>query len=456
MDTTQIAFIAFGVIIAAIWVVMMAVNPRSGLYAVALMVFLSSIGVAFNWLGNIYGSWLLPLQEQRSYLFLAVGSTLALGMAAHLTSLRPAKVSGQAVFLVVNGLYIGLMYCYHVGFIDGMQTMALAAIAIFALALVCALSLEEIDDWYRVIRLVAFGLAGFVFCVAVQIARDRSRIMNDSDRFIGVGANPQLVATFLALTIVPVVWLLINDRSRRLRPIWWGLGALAIIGLLATGSRTGMAMLVLGLGCISVRRFGRTAIAIPIAGFALFVALRIADALGIPLPLSRFLSTENTRSAAWQILIEQFFASPIFGNGIESTEKSENSFLYAAASYGVGMLALVATFAVYSVWCSLRLFWRTRPYPQLHSLVDLIIAINVMYFAGAVFEGYMISRVSSPLVMIVLAGSMSAAMLYQLQRQEAGEVYFTPHADDLDEHEAWDDDEVWDDEYLDDYAGSPA
>ena len=455
MDQTVIIAGIAGAFAALVWILAMTTNPRTGVIAVGLMVFLSSIGVAFNWLGNIYGSWLLPVQEQRSLLFLAVGATLWVGMSMHLANLKFGKMSGGVLLLALNGLFIGLMRMYHVDFIDGIQTMALAIIAISGLGFYIALGCSSREDLYGPIRMIAVGLGLFLVCVAMQVVRDRSRIMNDSDRFIGVGSNPQIVATFLALSLVPVAWLLVNDRGGKYRPLWWGIGAIGTIALLATGSRTGMAMTFLGLGVIFVRRFGRLIIALPLAGFAVYVGLYVANAVGIELPLSRFLSTENTRSVAWAILVEQFQASPIVGNGLEGAEKSENSYFYGAASYGIGMLILLVLFTVYSVWNMLRLYWRTRPYPSLYALVDLIISIHVMYFAGAFFEGYMISRVAAPLTIIVVAAGLGGVILHQIAAQEAGELWFADTVDD-DDDDAYADDDAWDDVYDDEYAESYA
>jgi hypothetical protein len=457
MDQTLIIAVAFGTIAALVWILAMTTNPKAGILAIALMVFMSAIGVAFNWRGNIHGSWLLGLQVQRSYVFLALGVVLAGGMAMHLPTLRFNKLSGGALLLVLAGLYIGLMRMYHVDFIDGVQTMALAAIAIVALTVACAICINTQEDMYAPVRMVALGLGMFLICVVVQIGLDVSRIMNDSDRFIGVGSNPQIVATFLALSLVPVVWLLVNDRVNRYRPLWWTIGGAGAIALLATGSRTGLAMTFLGLGVVFVRRFGRLALAVPLAGFAVYVGFSAASAVGIELPLARFLSTENTRSAAWATLIQQFEASPLLGNGVEGAEKSENSYFYGAAAYGVGMLVLLIVFTVYSVWNVLRLYWRTRAYPSLHSVVDLIIAIHVMYFAGAFFEGYMISRVSAPLVIIVVAVSMASAILFQLSRQAEGELYFADAIERDDDDASPDDDphgydDAWDDIHDDAYA----
>ena len=163
------------------------------------------------------------------------------------------------------------------------------------------------------------------------------------------------------------------------------------------------------------------------------------------------------RSAARATLINQFQASPLLGNGVEGAEKSENSYFYGAAAYGIGMLVLLVAFTLYSVWSVLRLYWRTRSYPNLHSVVDLIIAIHVMYFAGAFFEGYMISRVSAPLTIIIVAVSMSGAILYQLDRQEAGELFFVDARERDGDDDAIDDDpdgydDAWDDVHDETYA----
>ena len=48
------------------------------------------------------------------------------------------------------------------------------------------------------------------------------------------------------------------------------------------------------------------------------------------------------------------------------------------------------------------------------TLVDLIIGVQVMYFAGAVFEGYVMARVGAPLMFLLIFSGMGAALISML------------------------------------------
>ncbi len=84
----------------------------------------------------------------------------------------------------------------------------------------------------------------------------------------------------------------------------------------------------------------------------------------------------------------------------------------------------------------LKNLWRLKPsmIPSDRRLVDLIVAGNCMYFAGSMFEGYIISRVSAPLVILMMFGAMGSRLIQEARDSSASEV---EHDKSPDEYDDW-------------------
>jgi hypothetical protein len=82
------------------------------------------------------------------------------------------------------------------------------------------------------------------------------------------------------------------------------------------------------------------------------------------------------------------------------------------ASYGIGMGAIIALLVVVCAVQGLRLWVRKRYMsPVERRFVDLVLGFYAMYFGGSVFEGYVISRVSTQLVMMLIFSAIGARLL---------------------------------------------
>jgi hypothetical protein len=101
---------------------------------------------------------------------------------------------------------------------------------------------------------------------------------------------------------------------------------------------------------------------------------------------------------------EQFRESPLFGAGSQQDAvHSENSFLLGLASYGIVMGGLILLLMFATGWQVLRVL-RLRAYFDGidRRLAELYLGFCGAYFAGSLLEGYIVSRVSAPLVMMVI------------------------------------------------------
>ena len=123
-------------------------------------------------------------------------------------------------------------------------------------------------------------------------------------------------------------------------------------------------------------------------------------------------STSDTRSAVWMALLDNALQNPVFGAGARGAGAAENSFLLATASFGFGslftLLLLVAGVIVQS--CRL-LFVRGRMDPASRRVGDLLIGFFAAYFAGSMFEGYIIARISVMLPLFMIFAAITTRLL---------------------------------------------
>ena len=182
----------------------------------------------------------------------------------------------------------------------------------------------------------------------------------------------------------------------------------------------------------------------PLAGA---VGFKVLQSLNVDLGLERLTSTANTHEVAWATLLQSGLSSPIVGVGIRSAGDTENSYLLAFAGYGIGMVALLGLLMFACMIQSIRLFRRRWALPPIdRTLIDLIIGVEVMYFAGAVFEGYIMARVGPPLMFMLIFSSMGTALISVLDGRS--QFDWQPEWDE--NPDPWEEDE--EQAALDDYA----
>jgi hypothetical protein len=402
--------------IAAVVGLLVISRLKAAAVVFAGMLLFSAIGLPVDWLGNPIASWIMPLQIRRSEIYAACGAMMLVAMVFHLPRVRANRVSGQGVMMLVIGMYAGIAQILGAGdAVGGLQTMAFALLTIMPLVLILPGMYDSADEFMFLLRFVALAVMAWLGICAVQMGiRPWVLYPGGSGRFQGMLSNPQHAASFLAVTTAVCTFLSINDRLLRFRPLWVAAAAASAVCLLWTGSRTGLGMAGIGVAAILYARVGRTILFLPIAAMLFAVAFDyITNTLGASLGVRAFTERGDTRTVAWVGLWEQFLESPIFGTGSRlETRFSENSYLYGLATYGIGMgLLLVALLFLSVVLCLKVLVAKRWLAPAEKRLADLFIGFNAMYFAGSLFEGYVVSRVSTSLVFMMLFCGMGRWLL---------------------------------------------
>lgn len=410
--------VGLGAAALGVMTLMVAKSVRTFAFMLALLLFMASLAPHITWDDKVYQTWLLPLQSQRSIVFIVLGAVLMLGVIFQLQILRGFRFPLQAWLMLAISLYAALLRFNHDGVQEGATTLVMAAIIVPTVTLAGGAVLQAYGSVVPLARAIMFFGMLWIGASLVQFVLRRDMVITIQPvRFIGMSGNPQNAAIMLAPLGIVSIWLGLHDPARTLRLFWYTMFALLVVLLLWTGSRTGMLMLVAGGAFVAYGRMGGLILIMPVVAILLALLLEGVQAAGIELATERLTEGGNTRAERWATLWKGAMQNPVIGAGQGADFGSENSLLFAFASYGIGMLLLVALFYVLSGWVCLRLFrLRSRLDRAMRAAADLFLAFNAAYFAGSVFEGYIISRVSVNLVLILTFSAVGSFLLSEATR----------------------------------------
>jgi hypothetical protein len=289
--------------------------------------------------------------------------------------------------------------------------------------------------------------------VAMQLVVNPSVLTGGKGaRFVGLSSNPQNTGLTLAVMAVFVLWLLLNDPKRHLRSLWIALFAADVVFLVVTGSRTAAATFMIGAMVATYGRLGRVILSLPLLLVVLYVALYLGSSIFVEFgeAAGRLRSLQDTRSAGWLRMLQDGMEHPWIGVGVYET-KSENSYLKAFASYGVGMVALALLLVGVSALLMWRLY-RLRRWlsPERRAIVDLVLAFNTMYFAASMLEGIMIARVAFFLTTMLIFSVIGGDVL----RRETERIALGYEADEIEGSPGYTGDAERGDEYPEPPGGA--
>jgi len=416
------AFLGLGAVLLffGAGVFLLGINKKWGvLFPYMGMLLFASLSMPLDWNDRVIPTVWLPVQQKRSTLFFIMGIVTLLMTLFQIGRLRGKAISISALLLVTMGFYAALMRFMHEGALEGTNSVIFAACTLIPMMFVTALSIKEPTDLLLFLRsVVLMNIAWMAMCSVQLVVNPKYLTLGNQFRFVGVLNNPQHSGAMLAFFCVIVLWLLFNDVSKKYKLIYLGLLSVDLLCLVWTGSRTGLGMAIIGLCAVLYTKAGKGILMVPVAAVVIYVGMKlIVNTLGIDFGVERLASTENTRDYAWWKLYTTGMENPMFGVGTLESEKSENSWLFGFAAFGIGMLGLSILFTLAAMWECIRMirmrFWLPgwmRPYP------DLLVGMITMYFAGAVLEGYMVSRVNTTLC-IYLPVATAGAMFRKFAKQ---------------------------------------
>jgi hypothetical protein len=421
MNLTTGMLVAFSAIGLGILVVMLAYfrNIRHALPLIAAMLFFSSLGV------QVYTStqtrnytWIAPIQDYRSHITAVIAGALLLGVFVHLRRLSAARWSPQGVVYLVMVVYAGFLMMAQISVPAGLATIALGFLTLLPLLIVVPNLLEDWEDCERAFRSMIYMMLVWGAVTLVQAFIDSEQLFGSAGarqgyRFAGLTISPQSAALLLSVTGTVGIWLIVNGRRGFVRLVTIGVTGSILVMLLWTASRTGAALFLIMVSFVLYSRLGRAALILPVLGVVTYGLWYYATArLDVDVGLSHLASTENTRAGAWGAMWQVGLKNFLFGAGIEENPFTENSLLYGFAAYGIGMLVLMLVFYGVSIVQIVHLVRARRLLdPWQKRVADMVLAFQVAYLAGALFEGYLLGRVSFMTVLLFTFGGMSTKII---------------------------------------------
>jgi len=419
--------LALVLVIGVVWpcLYLLGITKRWGmLVPFFLLLFASCLATPRDWADRVLPTVWLGIQTRRSEIFLIAGAAGVLMALAQFGRLSGKRVAMSGVLLACVGLYSAMLRLHHGGAADGFESMLFAVCTLLPLLVVAPLVMDEPGDIRKILRVMVGVNALWLAMCALQFVINSTYLTQGNQyRFQGLLGNPQHAGTLMAFFGVVVLWLLLNDRGAVTKFIYTGILGANMVLLIWSGSRTGMGMALVGFAGVMYTRLGKSMLFMPFAAVIAYFGFKMVLSLtGLDIGAARLTTLEDTRTEAWFRLIASGMESPLFGVGMDEVDRSENSWLYAFASYGIGLFALTVLMTLVAGFEVLRAV-RLRSVLTLDErrVLDLNIGVVAMYFAGAVLEGYMISRVSASLpIYMVFSGALVMTTRYAALRKASG------------------------------------
>src|SRR5262249_42644792 len=156
----------------------------------ALMIFLASLAPAYTDEGFPVRTWLFPLQEHRSEMYLTLAMGLLFGLLPHLRSVSFRLAGPQAILLLLIGLYQGALRMHHEDVSTGLATMGFSLSTVGGVALALPALLDRPRSWFLVLEAILGANILWIGAVIVQARVDPQQLLLNG-RFTGVTSNPQ-------------------------------------------------------------------------------------------------------------------------------------------------------------------------------------------------------------------------------------------------------------------------
>lgn len=398
------------------------------------MLLFASMALPLNWRDQINPTVWLPLQQNRSSLFLGCGVLGLIVVLFQTQRLRGKPLALSALTLFFVGLYAAFLRFIHGGAADGAESVVFVVCTMIPLLYASSLVMDSIEDFVIVLQGVLVANALWIGMVFVQIVINHQFVATVREfRFVGLFSSPQHTGVLMAFFCTISLWMLLNG-PRKFKLIYIGLLGINTLFLLWTGSRTGLGMTLIGVSSVLYTRTGRAILILPFAGILTYVSFKVLiNLMGTDLGFSRLASTANTREVAWKTMLDIGLSNPMIGVGTMDAVNSENSYLYGFASYGIGMLGILGLFTFMAFIEGLKNLKARFSLPShLRPHLDLVSGIMAMYFAGAILEGYIITRVSASLCFITLfmgAGAFIRKFAYSPQSEYEYEDQYNAYED---------------------------
>lgn len=301
------------------------------------------------------------------------------------------------------------------GYQRGVLTLASQGLLFVSLIVAVSSWLQSIRDAHRLLWALVVAMGGVLLGTCYQLAIDQTQVVKNS-RLFGVSGNPQYLALMLAMTMPVVIYLLNNGAISKLKRVFLiGMIGLMVVMLMWTGSRMGALSTAVGIFAMYYRKMGRFVIvgcSVALIIFAITPFYEESVTTG-----ERMFSTEDTRTAVWAAMWQEFLKEPVLGTAQGRIRPVENSYLSM-----LGMLGILGTipFALAAIALIAVLIHLNRSRHRLGDqgpLVDCVTAIWAVMATIAMFEGILLGVFTFPILVLYLTGALTGYLVDVLRVQ---------------------------------------
>ncbi len=277
------------------------------------------------------------------------------------------------------------------------------------------------------------ALTGVIFIVvnALQASINPYPITFLNNQFLGTTNNPQLAALVLVATIPAFLFLIEHESNWFPSKLFWiSFICLTIVALFLTGSRTGAIVALVSILFFFRQKAGfmvRTGLILGVVFMFLYWGFGSSWA-GLEstrlVALNRYLFPADTRTNVWNVLVDRFFAYPIFGEPIQNGRigVGENSWLTAGATLGLVGLVPLLLFGLECLKLLISLVRLASQVPRYFFHCSLVISGLVSLLVGSFSEAFLLGNLTFPLFALLVYIALGDYLVNVVQRQEADDV----------------------------------
>jgi hypothetical protein len=328
-------------------------------------------------------------------LFLLVFSFLILVLKYAISKRLNSNVLNVLFVFVFVIFFQQFLSMYVVGKVGGFNRMAGALVMSISIGAFFSFSTEPVR--VRRVALISFYAASCVFVSVNTLLYifDNQAVLADFGRLYGTTEHPNFMGVYLVICLASFILVEKEISLNFFRYFRYVMLFLSVIGVVLTGSRTALSMMLTLLVVRILTKYGvKFAILfIIILGAGYFYLLSgIGDDV-------RSLSTENTRAVAWHEMSETFLDNWLFGVGYGMSGFSESSYLRSLSEFGILGSIPFFIFLGLSFLRMLVIF--------LHDKESYLAAIFLAMAIGGIFEGFFVEAYSPAILILFFLISIS-------------------------------------------------
>ncbi len=374
---------------------------------ISVLLFVSSLQVGdHKWIANYQLAF--PMENIRIYarpLTILLVSTLFFTYFSVRQNTRTRLIVPAVLLFMIFQYTVALRLFFAGSYERWLISTITFAVVHIALIFMVGRWLQTMQDVYRLLYALTGGAALIVLMTVYQLIVNPSMAVFNT-RLYGITGNPQFMGLIMAFLLPPALFLAFGPYvNRKLRPWMMILASLMVILMMWTGSRTGFLTAFIGVSFMFYRHYSRLILAAGIVTVLFFFLVPFFEgSLDIA---ERLLSTEDTRTNIWIAMMDGFYNNPLIGTNEGFIQAVENSYITVLSQTGLmGFLPLAISGLLLLGTCH-RLRLMRSGFSGSPMILDLIVGFWFAVAVSAMFEGYLLGAITTPILIVFLMSTMT-------------------------------------------------